>query len=304
MLQVKNLVKNYGSVMVLKGINFSIGAGTVFGFLGPNGAGKSTTMNVLTGLIDFQDGQVLIDGLDLRKNKDALRQRIGYLPENPVYYGYMNAPEYLRMIGDLSCYPQKEISKRIDELLELVQLTDVTRRRIGKYSRGMKQRLGLAVALFNHPQYLFLDEPTSALDPQGRMDMLNLVEQLKNLEITVFLSTHILADVERVCDRVSILHQGEIRLTEDMNELRQKFIQPIFDLEVTGQLDAILTKFSGLDWVQDVKVEDSQLSVYVSDPEMAKYKLPEVIADFNLGLVSYKIRQITLEDIFVRMVKI
>lgn len=303
MLEVKNLVKRYGNHKVLKGINFTIEKGTVFGFLGQNGAGKSTTMNILTGLIDYQDGQILFEGQDFEANRETLLRRIGYLPENPVFYNYMNAYEYLRMIGDLSDFPAREMQKRIDELLELVQLKSAAKRRVGGYSRGMKQRLGLAVALFNHPDLLFLDEPTSALDPEGRKDLLELLADLKESEITVFLSTHILADVERVCDRVSILHQGEIKWTEQMTDLRQHFIQPIFDLEFEGEVSNLLSKIEPQPWVEQVRLEDSKLSVYVSDLETAKRELMSIVGQFKLPLVSYLIRQSTLEDVFIRMVK-
>lgn len=303
MLEVKNLVKRYGNHTVLKGINFTIEKGNVFGFLGQNGAGKSTTMNILTGLIDYQDGQIRFDGQDFEANKGKLLRRIGYLPENPVFYNYMNAYEYLRMIGDLSDYPVHEMQRRIDELLELVQLKSAAKRRVGGYSRGMKQRLGLAVALFNHPDLLYLDEPTSALDPEGRKDLLELLEDLKESEITVFLSTHILADVERVCDRVSIMHQGEIKLTEWMTDLRQKFIQPIFDLGFEGEVLNLPSKIEAQSWVEQVRREGSNLSVYVSDLETGKRELPGLVGQFKIPLKSYLIRQSTLEDVFIRMVK-
>lgn len=303
MIEVKGLVKRYGNFTVLKGIDFTVEKGSVFGFLGQNGAGKSTTMNIMTGLIDFQGGQVVMDGLNLQTHKNLLRQRIGYLPENPVFYGYMNAYEYLRFIADVSQYPAHQVTKRVDELLELVQLKQAAKRRVGGYSRGMKQRLGLAIALFNEPDYLFLDEPTSALDPEGRMEMLTLMEAFKESATTVFLSTHILADVERVCDRVSILHQGEIKLTEKMADLQQRYLQPIFDLEVDGNPTALLRQAEPLPWVEKVAVEGNKAAVHVNDIGIGQRELPKVIADSGLPLRSYQIRQTTLEDIFLRMVK-
>lgn len=301
MLEVKHLVKRYGHLTVLKGIDFTVEKGNVFGFLGRNGAGKSTTMNIITGLIDFQDGEVLLEGQNLREKKELLRDKIGYLPENPVFYQYMNAYEYLNLIADLSHYPVNQTRQRIEELLEMVQLKTAAKRRVGGYSRGMRQRLGFAVALFNRPEYLFLDEPTSALDPEGRMEMLQLIEQMKESGITVFLSTHILADVERVCDRVGILHEGEIKLTESMTGLRQNYLQPIFDLEVEG--DASLLKgLKSLDWVQNLQFDGSKVAVHVTNLATGKLELPKAIAGYDVPLLSYQIRQTTLEDIFIRMV--
>lgn len=303
MIEVKNLVKKYGSLEVLKGIDFEIEKGSVFGFLGSNGAGKTTTMNILTGLIDYQKGQISFDGQQFDKNKRELRLKIGYLTENPVFYDYMNSYQYLQMIGELSKYPQKEISERIEELLDLVGLDEkAAKRKIGGYSRGMRQRLGLAVALFNHPEYLFLDEPTSALDPEGRKDMLNLLEELKKLDITVFLSTHILADVEKVCDKVSILDEGRIKLTRKMEELREEFIQPIFDIELEGDGEQFKERLSKEDWVEQIEEDDYQISVYVSDLSVGKENLPAIIGELGLSLKKYQIRQSTLEDIFIRMV--
>lgn len=302
MLEVRNLVKRYGHLTVLKGIDFTVEKGSVFGFLGRNGAGKSTTMNIITGLIDFQDGEVLLEGQNLREKKELLRDKIGYLPENPVFYQYMNAYEYLSLIADLSHYPTNQTRQRIDELLEMVQLKTAAKRRVGGYSRGMKQRLGFAVALFNSPEYLFLDEPTSALDPEGRMEMLQLIEQMKESGITVFLSTHILGDVERICDRVGILHEGEIKLTESMADLSHKYLQPIFDLEVEGEVSR-LQGLKSLNWVQNLQFEGSKVTVHVTDLATGKLELPKAIASYGLPLLSYQIRQTTLEDIFIRMVK-
>lgn len=302
MLEVKNLVKRYGNFSVLKGISFFVEKGSVLGFLGPNGAGKSTTMNILTGMIDFQEGQIIFDGLDLKKEKESIRRKVGYLPENPVYYSYMNADEYLQMIGQISQFPADKLTSRISELLDLVDLKKARKRRIGGYSRGMKQRLGLAVALFNDPEYLFLDEPTSALDPEGRADMINLMEDLRTMKIIVFLSTHILADVERVCDRVSILHNGEIKLTEKMEDL-QGFIQPIFDIELEGQVDSLKEELSKSIWIEQVVADESTLTVFVKDLERGKRELPVMIGRSGASLVSYRIRQTTLEDIFIRMVR-
>ena len=302
MLEVKKLVKRYGNFTVLKGIDFFVEKGGVLGFLGPNGAGKSTTMNILTGMIDFQEGEITFDGLDLKKHKETIRGKVGYLPENPVFYPYMSAYEYLRMIGEISQFPVNKLAGRITELLELVDLKKAGKRRVGGYSRGMKQRLGLAVALFNYPEYLFLDEPTSALDPEGRADMVKLIEELKSMEITVFLSTHILADVERVCNRVSILHNGEIKLTEKMDNLREKFIQPIFDLELEGSIDSLKEELLKRDWIEQVLTDQSKVAVFVKDLDRGKRELPGIIGKSGLPLAYYGIRQTTLEDIFIRMV--
>jgi ABC-2 type transport system ATP-binding protein len=302
MIKVVNLKKKYGKFEVLKGINFEIKKGTVYGFLGQNGAGKSTTMNILTGLIGHDEGEIYIDGLDFTKNKEKLQKKIGYLTENPVFYNYMNACEYLSLIGDISCYPKDKIKLRVDELLEATELTGASKRRIGGYSRGMKQRLGLAVSIFNHPELLFLDEPASALDPQGRLDMLELVENFKNQGITVFLSTHILNDVERVCDEVSILDKGQIILSKSLEELKKDYTQPIFDIEFDKECNSIKRTLESYPWVLKTICDNKRVSVYVRDMNKAKSELIKVIAAEGNPVLSYQIRTSTLEDIFLRLV--
>lgn len=304
MLKVVNLKKSYGKFEVLKEISFEIKKGTVYGFLGQNGAGKSTTMNILTGLIDFNGGEIYIDGKEFKANRFEVIKKIGYLTENPVFYNYMNAYEYLSFLGEVSGYKHDKIKSRIDELLELVKLKDAAKRRVGGYSRGMKQRLGVAIAMFNHPEILFLDEPTSALDPGGRMEMMDLIEGLKEQNITVFLSSHILSDVERVCDEVSILHHGKIILSDKLEDLKNKYIQPIYDIEFEKKCSSIRDALTRLDWVQNVQMEGSKkLSVYVKDINTANSRLLKDIPIEDNHILSFNLRKNNLEDIFMRMVK-
>ena len=302
MIEVKNLVKKYGEFEVLKSINFKVETGTVFGFLGKNGVGKSTTMNTLTGLISFNSGEITYEGLDFTKNKQEIMKSIGYLTENPVFYDYMTAVEYLRFIAEVSRYDQGPVNKRIDELLEQVKLTEAKNRKVGGYSRGMKQRLGLAVALFNNPKYLFLDEPTSALDPQGRLEMVELINQLKGSKITVFLSTHILSDVERVCDEVCIIDKGKVLLTSNLKKLQQEYIQPIFDISFENDCSDIAKSLKELTWIDNVVVNNRSMSVYANDMGLAKSNLITELAKGQNVVESYQIRQGNLEDIFIRMV--
>ncbi|MDF2672690.1 MAG: ABC-type multidrug transport system, ATPase component [Clostridiales bacterium] len=304
MLKVVNLKKSYSKFEVLKEISFEIKKGTVYGFLGQNGAGKSTTMNILTGLIDYNGGEIYINGKDFKANRFELIKKIGYLTENPVFYNYMNAYEYLSFLGEISGYKHDKIKYRIDELLELVKLKDAAKRRVGGYSRGMKQRLGVAIAMFNRPEILFLDEPTSALDPGGRMEMMDLIEGLKEQNITVFLSSHILSDVERVCDEVSILHQGKIILSDKLEELKNKYIQPIYDMEFEKKCSSISDALTRLDWVQNVQMEGSKkLSVYVKDINTANSRLLKELPIEDNHILSFQLRKNNLEDIFMRMVK-
>jgi len=213
----------------------------------------------------------------------------------------MNSYEYLNFIGGIIGY-NKNLKKTIKELLEKVKLTKHGKRRIGGYSKGMKQRLALAVAFMNNPEILFLDEPASALDPGGRKEMLELIEDLKNEKITIFLSTHILSDAEKVCDRVCIIDEGEILLTEQLSRLYKTHIQPILDIEFEENPKDIIAPIKKLDWVENIKIDRHMASIYVKDIDTAKKEILGEISKLDTGIISYRIRKSTLEDIFMRMV--
>jgi len=302
MIKVINLKKSYGRLEALKSISFEVERGSVFGFIGRNGAGKTTTMNILTGLIKFDEGKIFIKGKDFLKHKQEIIKSIGYLPETPTFYNYMNAYEYLNFIGKIIGYDFKKPRKNAGELLEMVKLAKQGERRIGGYSRGMKQRLALTVAFMNSPEILFLDEPASALDPEGRMEMLELIEGLKDNKITIFLSTHILNDAERVCDKICIIDKGKILLTKKLSQLYETYIQPIFDIEFEEDPGGEINLLKKLNWVGSIKESGQRISLYVKDIDYAKKEILKELSKLNTNVASYKIRKSTLEDIFIGMV--
>ena len=203
----------------LVGLDLEVNAGEVFGFLGPNGAGKTTTMNVLLGFIPPTSGTAYLFGIDVRQ--PIARQRIGYLPELTYYYKFLTAEELLRFYAKIFGLPRGETDKRIDQLLKLVELEHARKRPIKSYSKGMQQRVGLAQALINNPDLLILDEPTSGLDPLGRLKVRQIIERLKHEGKTVFFSSHELGEVETVCDRVAIIHQGELKVVGRVDEIKK-----------------------------------------------------------------------------------
>lgn len=240
-LRIENLRVEYrsreskgGTKVALKGLNLSVGAGEVFGFLGPNGAGKTTTMNVLLGYVNATGGDAFL--FDVNVREPIARQRIGYLPELTYYYKFLTAEELLRFYAKIFEIPGPEADKRIDQLLKLVELEHARKRPIRTYSKGMQQRAGLAQALINNPDLLLLDEPTSGLDPLGRMKVREIIQRLKDEGKTVFFSSHELGEVETVCDRVAILHQGELKVEGRVTDLLQQHqcnLEQIF-LRVVG----------------------------------------------------------------------
>jgi ABC-2 type transport system ATP-binding protein len=206
-----------GNKVALHGLDLEVRAGEVFGFLGPNGAGKTTTMNVLLGFTQLTGGAASLFGIDVRQ--PIARQRIGYLPEQTYYYKFLTAEEILRFYAKIFELDRAETDKRISQLLKLVELEHAAKRPIKSYSKGMQQRVGLAQALINNPDLLILDEPTSGLDPLGRMKVREIIQRLKNEGKTVFFSSHELGEVETVCDRVGILHQGELKAVGTVAEI-------------------------------------------------------------------------------------
>lgn len=225
--------------LAVDGLNLSVHPGEVFGFLGPNGAGKTTTMNVLLGFVNATSGSAYLFGTNVRE--PIARQRIGYLPELTYYYKFLSAEELLRFYAQVFGIPRPETERRINDLLKLVELEPVRKRPIKSYSKGMQQRVGLAQALINNPDLLILDEPTSGLDPIGRMKVREIIQRLKNEGKTVFFSSHELGEVETVCDRVAILHQGRLQVEGRVNDLLQKYqanLEQIF-LKIIGYQPAL-----------------------------------------------------------------
>lgn len=304
-IRTEGLHKHFGSVRALDGLTLTVEPGTVFGFLGPNGAGKTTTIRILTGLARPTAGRAWVDGLDVATARRQIAARIGYLPEDPVCYPWMTAGEFLDYVGRVFGLSAQERAARTKELLELVDLAGVSKRRVGGFSRGMRQRLALAQALVNRPSVLFLDEPASALDPLGRKEVLELIERLRG-QCTVFMSTHILADVERVCDTVGIVNRGRLVVAAQKDELLARYAQPVFEIEGDNGSAAPLAAWAETlrqrPWVVGVSVDRTVARVVVRDVATAKRELPASIAQAELPLVRYEMLRPSLEDVFVQLV--
>ena len=228
-ISTSGLSKYYGTVKALDNLNLEVPENAVFGFLGPNGAGKTTTVKLLTGFAHPTAGQAWVAGEKVGDGNLALQSKIGLLPDVPAFYDWMSGREFLYFVGELHGLTPNEIKKRTEELLELVELKKAGNRRTGAYSRGMRQRLGIAQALLNRPKVLFLDEPTSALDPLGRREVLNLILRLRE-NTTIFMSSHNLSDIERVCDMVGIVDKGKLITVSTVEALQKKYARSIFEL--------------------------------------------------------------------------
>ena len=220
MIEVKNLVKKYGSHLAVDHLNFTVDTGQIYGFLGPNGAGKSTTMNIMTGYLGATEGEVLINGHNILEEPEAAKKCIGYLPEMPPLYTDMKVNEYLRFVAELKKIPKKERQEQIEKVMLMVKIMDVQDRLIKNLSKGYKQRVGLAQAILGFPEIIILDEPTVGLDPKQIIEIRELIRELAK-EHTVILSSHILAEIQEVCDYIMIISKGKLVASDTPENLEK-----------------------------------------------------------------------------------
>jgi ABC-2 type transport system ATP-binding protein len=304
-VRTEGLYKVFGEFTALNGLNLSVEEGTIFGFLGPNGAGKTTTIRILTGLAHATNGKAWVMGNEVTANGHEIARQIGFLPEEPAFYTWMTPTEFLDYVGRVYGLPAADRSARTKELIELAGLEESAKRRIGGFSRGMRQRLALAQALVNRPKVLFLDEPASALDPFGRKEVLDFIENLRG-QCTVFMSTHILADVERVCDTVGIINRGKLVTAAPREALLAQYAIPAFELEVEKRSEAALSQWSETlkreNWVTSISIEGLIVRVIVKDVEVAKKELMRSITQTGLMINRYEVVRPSVEDVFLQLV--
>jgi ABC-2 type transport system ATP-binding protein len=300
------LTKRYpGGVVALDHLNLTVPSGSIFGFLGPNGAGKTTTLRLLTGLAGATDGTASVAGVRIGGTSGELARNIGYLDQDPRFYGWMKGRELLEMVGRLHGLRGPALRQRVGEVLEIIGLNSAAKRRVGGYSGGMRQRLGIGQALINQPHVLFLDEPASSLDPEGRRDVLEIISRLRGTA-TVFMSTHILNDVERVCDRVAILNLGHLVVEGPIDELLDHYAQPIYELEPEPQQDGAVERLAaavrGQPWTDQVQTTPDTVRVFVKDPKVAGPAILPLVVSSGVRLVRYERARPSLEDVFLRLV--
>ena len=301
-LELRGLTKRFGDAIALDGVDLVVRPGVVFGFLGRNGAGKTTALRILSGLARPTAGTAHVLGHDVERATDAVRARIGFLPDVPGFYPWLTAREYLEFAGRLFGLDKATLDARATALLEMAGLASVTTR-VGGFSRGMKQRLGIAQALINAPSLLMLDEPTSALDPIGRREVLEMVASLRG-RTTVFFSTHILADVERVCDAVAILERGRVVASAGVAELtaRATANRLIVEVEDSVAAAAVAGALAGRAWLKSIETDGRALHLAVSDLPSAQREIPAEIAAAGMALRRFEIGETSLEDVFVELV--
>jgi len=297
-IKTTDLVKSYNGTAVLKNLNLSIKKGEVYGFIGKNGAGKTTTINLLLSLIKRDSGEIFIDEESIEFKDQNYKSKIGYVPDVPVFPGYMRARDYLLYTSEIFGLSQEKIKDRIKEVLEFVTLPD-SNKRISSYSRGMKQRLAIAQALLHDPEILIMDEPTSALDPIGRNDVMNIIYKLKGSK-TIFYSTHILDDVERVCDRIGILDEGVLLYESSVEDIQSKFFTNKMYIETENDPKKVMKKVLANKLLKDVKLSHNGIICKLNG-DMGSNTLLKKLIELDEKIVEYKKVKTSLEDIFIRL---
>lgn len=300
LLELEQITKSFHGQKVLQDLTFSVAEGSIYGFVGRNGAGKTTTMKLITGLLKQDAGAIRVNQNLVTYGQNQTNQFIGYLPDVPAFYDYLTAKEYLNLCGEIAGL-KRERFKRSEELLQLVGLTAT--QRIGGFSRGMKQRLGIAQALVNEPKLLLCDEPTSALDPIGRKEFLDLLASLRQ-KTTILFSTHILHDVEQICDHVGILNRGEMQVTGTLEDLKLQYGKKQWYVD----FDSITAKNKFLNMLSEKETfvfqnneQKSDVLLTVSDDQQEQ--LWYILRQQEKMPVSLQQQESTLEDIFMEVTK-
>lgn len=296
MLKLSHVEKSFGDNRVIQDLSLTVKEHTIYGFIGPNGAGKTTTMKMILGLMKTDGGAILVNGESVTYGQTRTNRYIGYLPDVPEFYSYLTPMEYLALCGEVAGMEKSRIRGKSLELLELVGLGEKAGKRMQGFSRGMKQRLGIAQALLHSPKLLICDEPTSALDPVGRKEILDILGTVKE-HTTVVFSTHILSDVERICDEIGLLYQGSLAVTGTLEEIRHMRHSDGFELEFHTPEDAsaFAAALPGCE-----KIEKTLL-YYPGKGEGEMREALRILTRGNLCPLRIEQREPTLENLFLEV---
>ena len=305
MIEVRNLVKRYGTHLAVDHLNFTVEKGQIYGFLGPNGAGKSTTMNIMTGYLGATEGEVLINGHNILEEPEKAKKCIGYLPEIPPLYMEMRVREYLDFAAELKKIPKKDREDAVDSVIEMVKLTDVEERLIKNLSKGYKQRVGLAQAILGFPEIIILDEPTVGLDPKQIIEIRELIRELAK-EHTVILSSHILAEIQEVCDYILIISRGKLVASDTPDNL-EKMLRGQQSVEILAkgteeEVKTILDTIIGEKYVEIQKGEEDgtvKASIMPTKGEDISEKVFRAVASAEFPLLMLNHSRTTFEYVLL-----
>lgn len=297
-IETSNLTKLYNQKPALNKLHLAVKKGEVYGFIGRNGAGKTTTINLLLSLIHSSSGTIKINEQLISFTDQEYKRQIGYVPDVPVFPNYMNAVEYVTYACEMYEMPKDHIKERVIEVLDFVDLHD-RKKKIGAYSRGMKQRLAIAQALVHDPDIVIMDEPTSALDPIGRKDVINIILKLKGRK-TIFYSTHILEDVEKVCDRIGLLDKGNLILEDTIHNIQEQYYQNQMLIVTKQPKEEVFTLLQDKAVQNNIVLSETGVLCELNGKTTAQ-ELLQILIENNVNILEFKRQNATLEDVFIRV---
>ena len=305
----ENLTKRYGSFTALSNLNLKIEGSKCVGFLGPNGAGKTTTLKIFTDMIRASEGRALINGVDVHLNKKKALGSVGALIESPEIYPALTPREALSMVADLRGLPRAEAKKKIEETVAEVKMNEWLDKKVGKFSKGMKQRINIAAALLSDPEVIMLDEPTTGLDPRGQSEVRDIVKDLKKKNRLVFMSSHLLNEVQEICDEVAMIDHGKLIVYDTLSNVTTRFSSGgsnTVEIELSRDIDeqsanrniASLTSVSSVD-----RIDSRKVRIHFSGGIQNQERLLLDLATMKIGMISFRPAASALEDTYLNLIK-
>ena len=301
-VETKSLTKSFGDVTAVDDVSFSVEKGEIFGFLGPNGAGKSTTIMILTTLLKPTSGQALIAGNNVMTDPKKVRENIGYVQQETTVDEYLTGRENLILQAKLNHIPKNEIDSRIDEVLDLIELSDKQNESVVTYSGGMRKRLDIAGGLLHRPKVLFLDEPTVGLDIQTRRKIWEYIKKIHDeFEMTIFLTTHYMEEADQLCDRIGIIDGGKIQVIDSPENMKNAMGNEVISIiiEENDSRDSFLTELKNIESVNKINEDGSKLTLFVSNGTEVIPKVFQISSDIGIKITSISLTQPTLDDVFI-----
>lgn len=301
-IETRSLTKSFGDVLAVNNISFSVKQGEIFGFLGPNGAGKSTTMMILTSLLKPTSGCALISGFDVTSNPKQVRENIGYVQQESTVDEYLTGRENLLLQAKLNHIPKNEINKRIDEVLELIELVDKQDQAVVTYSGGMRKRLDIAGGLLHRPKVLFLDEPTVGLDIQTRRKIWEYIKKIHTeFEMTIFVSTHYMEEADQLCDRVGIIDNGKIQIIDSPENMKNAMGNEVISIVLGSEEnhDSFMSEIKKIESVKKINQDGSKLTLFASNGTEVIPKIFQISSELGVKIQSISLTQPTLDDVFI-----
>lgn len=299
-VQTKSLSKHYGTVTAVDDISFSVDEGEIFGFLGPNGAGKSTTLMILTTLLKPTSGKALVSGFDVVTHAKDVRQNIGYVQQETTVDEYLTGRENLLLQARLNHIPKDEIDQRIDDVLELIELSEKQHETVVTYSGGMRKRLDIAGGLLHHPKVLFLDEPTVGLDIQTRRKIWEYIKKIHDeFNMTIFLTTHYMEEADQLCDRIGIIDGGKIQAIDTPENMKNAMGNEVISLEYENDADSFVTEIKEIDLVNKIKEDGTKLTIFAAKGTELIPKIFQIATQLSVKIDTISLTRPTLDDVFI-----